>query len=459
MLVKRSDKENFFKTKFALSGTQIIAVGFIAIILAGALLLSLPVSSKSGTWTPPIDALFTATTATCVTGLVVADTYFHWSVFGQCIILLLIQIGGMGFMSIALLFSIALNKKIGLRQRLILSESISLDSIAGVVRMMKKVIICTVVFESLGALLLSIRFIPEFGFANGLFKSVFHSVSSFCNAGIDLMGEKSPYSSLTSYSGDTLVNLTVCALIVIGGLGFFVWEDLWHFFRKKRRLRLHSKLVLFITAILLAGGAILYFIFEYTNPDTMGNMSLYEKILASFFQSVTTRTAGSNTIDTNSLTNPSLMLTLFLMFIGGSPGSTAGGVKTTTIGLFFITARSVIRGSSQVQIWERHIAQRQVLRAVTIVVMAFIIIVSGTTLLCLFDNLPLIKSLFEVTSAFGTVGLTMNVTPNLSAVSKFIVILLMYLGRVGVLTAIFAIAKKQHNYESKISYPKEAIMF
>jgi len=451
--------ENILKSGIVFSGTQIIAIGFIMIILAGALLLTLPLSSRTGEWTPFIDAIFTATTSTCVTGLVVYDTFTHWSLFGQIVILVLIQTGGLGFMAIAALFSMALNKRISMKQRLVMSESISLESLGGIVRLMRKIMLCTIAFEGTGALLLATRFIPEFGVANGIYKAVFHSVSAFCNAGIDLMGEREAFSSFVHFAGDGVVNFTICALVITGGLGFYVWEDLWHFFRDKRRLRLHTKLVIVITASLCVFATVCFFIFEYSNPATMKNMTLYEKFLASVFQAVTIRTAGFNTIDFAAMNGASMIVTLVLMFIGGSPGSTAGGIKTTTFGVLLLTARAVTRGAPQVHIWGRRITDKQVLRALAIVVISMALVCTGAAILCAIENITIEVSLFEVVSAFATVGLTLGITTGLSDISKIVIILLMYLGRVGVLTAVFAIAKKQYNYENKISYPKETVLF
>lgn len=452
-----SEESKFPRRRAHLSGTQIIALGFAVIILTGALLLTLPFASKIPGKMSFLDSLFTATTATCVTGLVVHDTFSTWTLFGQLVILSLIQVGGLGFMAVATLFSMAINRRIGFRERMILSEAISLSSVSGVVRLTKKIIICTAMFETAGAVMLATRFVPEFGWADGIYRSVFHAVSGFCNAGIDLMGSKEPFSSLTSYSGDFIVNMTICGLIVIGGLGFTVWEDLYRF-RERRRLRLHTKLVLSITAFLIISGTILLYIFEVSNPDTIGKMPVWQQWMASFFQSVTTRTAGFNTVDMSKLTNPSALLMMVFMAIGGSPGSTAGGIKTTTIGILLLTAIAVIRGSSHVHLFGKRISKNQVMRALAITTISILLIgIGSTVLLC--DTIPFKEAIFEVISAFGTVGLTLGVTTDLGSFSKVIIIITMYMGRVGVLTALMAITKRQHTYEEKVSFPVETVLF
>jgi trk system potassium uptake protein TrkH len=450
-------KLGHIRSRFKLTGTQIIAIGFCLIILTGALLLKLPIASKSGESEPFVNTLFTATTATCVTGLVVADTYSNWTMFGQIVILLMIQTGGLGFMTMAALFALALNRRIGLKQRLLMSESINVSSISGIVRMTRNIILVTVCCEGLGALFLATRFIPEFGVAQGIYKSVFHAISAFCNAGIDLMGQKQPYSSLTSYMADPVVNLTICGLIIMGGLGFIVWEDIWHFVKGKRSLRFHTKLVLSITALLLGGGMVLILICEWTNPHTIQSLPLLQKIQAAFFQSVTARTAGFNTLDIAAMKNSSLFIMMLLMFIGGSPGSTAGGIKTTTFGILILAAISISRGSSHVHVFERRVESKAILRALSIVVISLGILFAGILLLSIFDDLSFTATIFEVISAFGTVGLTLGITPELSAPSRVVLILIMYLGRVGVMTAAMAIARRQKAFEDKLLYPKEEL--
>lgn len=448
------------KNKFSmrLSATQIITFGFIAIILAGACLLSLPIATRGENSVSFVDALFTATTSTCVTGLIIADTYSNWTIFGQIVIITLIQIGGLGFMTIATLVSMAFNRKIGFRERIVMSEAISLSSVSGVVRLTKNIIICTFCIELFGAICLSTRFIPEFGWVSGIYKSIFHSVSAFCNAGIDLMGEKGAFSSLTTYTSDIVVNMVICGLIVVGGLGFTVWEDLFRF-RERKKLRLHTKLVLLITSILIVSGTIFIYLFEFTNTDTIGGLGGWQGAMAAFFQSITIRTAGFNTLDLAKMRNESIFLMTIFMVIGGSPGSTAGGIKTTTVGIVILTIISVIRGSSKVQVFDRRIGENQLRRAIAVFVLAIITICTGIILIFVFDELTFREVIFEVASAFGTVGLTLGITTNLSSYSKLVLIVLMYLGRVGVLTAAMAITKRQHMYEEKISCVVETILF
>lgn len=317
----------FFYKK--LTQTQMIVFGYMLIILAGSILLMLPVSSRDAVWTSFADSLFTSTSAACVTGLVVVDTWQHWSLFGQVIILILIQIGGMGFMTLGVYMAILLRRKIGLRTRGILQESINSLQIGGIVKLAKKIIKGTAFFEIAGALILMIRFVPEFGVWRGIWYGIFHSVSAFCNAGFDLMGCTGAYNSLTRYSGDWLVNLTVMTLIVVGGIGFFVWDDLSVHKFEWKRFRLHTKIVISTTVALILTGAVLFFIMERHN--VLSGIPLGEQIWCSFFNSITARTAGFNTTDTGALTEGSRFVTMVLMFIGGSPGSTAGGIKTSTL--------------------------------------------------------------------------------------------------------------------------------
>jgi trk system potassium uptake protein TrkH len=361
-------------------------------------------------------------------------------------------------MAVGTLFSMVINRRIGFRERMILSEAISLDSVSGVVRLTRSIIICVAVFETAGAVLLAFRFVPVFGAAGGIYKAIFHSVSAFCNAGIDLMGEVGRYSSLTSFVHDPIVNFTIMALIVIGGLGFTVWEDLYRF-RQNRRLRLHTKLVLIISGILIAAGFVLFFVFEYSNPETIASFTLPQKIQAALFQSVTARTAGFNTVNLSAMREQSILIMIMLMLVGGSPGSTAGGIKTTTVGLLVISAMVVARGSSKVHIFGKRISENQIMRALAIIILSIIIVSTGVTVLLAADNLTMKDAIFETASAFGTVGLTLGITSKLGAVSKITLIMLMYLGRVGVMTAAMAITKRQHTYDERITYPVETILF
>ena len=338
-----------FKKNIKLKGVQILTLGFILVILIGALILTLPICTTSGESTNFLDAIFTATSAVCVTGLIVVDTGTYWNMFGQTVIMILIEIGGLGFMSFTTLIAIIFGKKITLRERLILQDAMNTFNIQGLVKMVKYVLLFTVSVQFFGALLFSTQFVPEYGLKTGVFYSIFHSVSAFCNAGFDILGE---FSSLTSYNSNAVVILVASALIIIGGLGFTVWNELYTT-KSIKRISLHAKMVILVTAVLIIGGTILMFVFEHNNPNTMAEMSVVDKIMNSFFASVTPRTAGFNSIPTDGMTTAGKFLTIILMFIGGSPGSTAGGIKTTTIGIVFITVLCVIRGREDSEVFKK----------------------------------------------------------------------------------------------------------
>lgn len=437
--------------------TTVMALGFLLIILTGAALLMLPISARGGAHTPLLTALFTATSATCVTGLVTVGTATHWSGFGQAVLLLLIQIGGLGFMTMASLASFALRRTITLRERMVMSAGLNLTDNAGIVRLTRRVLLGTVAFEGVGAVVLSCRFVPQFGLWRGVKMGVFHAVSAFCNAGFDLMGTaENEFQSVTAYAGDPVVSLTLMALIVLGGLGFFVWSDVWDKHRF-RRFRLHTKLVLVATAVLLALGFVLTLLFEWTNPQTLGALSGGDKVLAAAFQSVTLRTAGFNTIDQGALTGPSQALACFLMLIGGSPGSTAGGIKTVTAAVLLLTTLSALRGRTSVSAFGRTLVPRAVMNAVTMLVVGVVLSLSGACAIAYLEGAPFHQCLFEAVSAFGTVGLSMGLTPGLSAVSQVILVALMYLGRVGVLTLGVAVLMR-HQEPPKMRYPDAQVM-
>lgn len=435
---------------------RVIILGFLSVIVLGALLLHLPVSARSGQTTPFLDCLFTATSATCVTGLVVVDTYQHWTAFGQAVILGLIQIGGLGIMSVAALVSFFTRRTITVRERLEMSASLSVDDIAGIVRLTKDVMLFTATVEGIGAVLLSLRFVPQFGLWKGIGKGVFHSVSAFCNAGFDLMGETDAFVNMSGYAADPLVNVVLVMLIVMGGLGFLVWHDLRRS-RKWSRLSVHTRLVLVTTAILIVGGAALFFCLEYNNPQTMGGMSVGERVLASVFQAVTCRTAGFNTIDQGALTDSSVMLGILLMFIGGSPGSTAGGIKTTSAALLLMSAWSVLRGKREITVFRRRLDNRTVLHALTLAMVAVLLIFTGVLILCAADGVAAGPALFETVSAFSTTGLSQNLTPTLGSISKLWLILEMYLGRIGILTLGVAVFTRRI-IEPKVRYPEGRVM-
>jgi len=420
-----------------LTPTKIIILGYVIIILTGAFLLTLPFSARSGQSTPFINALFTATSATCVTGLVVYDTYAYWTTFGQGVILFLIQIGGLGFLTLGVMVSILTRRRIGLKQRIMMQESISVPQTGGIVRLTRFVFKVTMLLEGAGAILLALRFCPRVGLGKGIYFGLFHSISAFCNAGFDLLGEKAPFSSLTHYINDPVVNIVIMMLIVIGGLGFLVWEDLsknrWHV----RKYKLQTKIVLSTTGILIIVGAALLFLLE-VNGSAYAGMSLGEKILASFFQAITPRTAGFNTVSIASLTHASIQLLIILMIIGGSPGSTAGGIKTTTLALSFFCVRSTLRKEQSLQCFHRRLSGDMVRNAFTVVVLYLFFFLSGAMVISTVENVPILSTLFETASAIGTVGLTMGITPELCTLSKLILVFLMYFGRVGCLTIIFS---------------------
>lgn len=436
------------KPKKQLTSSQIIIIGFAAAILLGSILLTLPISTKDGHGAHFADALFTATSACCVTGLVVQDTATYWSGFGQAVILLMIQIGGMGIVTLAVAITSLSGKKISLKQRSTMQEAISAHHVGGIVHLTGFILRLTAIFELGGALIMSAVFIPEFGVAKGIWYSLFHSVSAFCNAGFDLMGVNSPYSSLTSYTRNPVINLSVMALIIIGGIGFLTWEDIgtnkWHL----KRYRMQSKVILATSLILIAVPATLYFFLEFSG------MPIGERIWASLFQSVTARTAGFNTVDLSLLSEAGLMLMIGLMLVGGSPGSTAGGLKTTTLAVMISTSLSVFRSREHTHFFGRRIGEDTVRQAASIFTMYIALFLTGGCIISRIEGLPLGTCLFETASAVGTVGLTLGITPSLGHISRAILILLMYFGRVGGLTVIFAALSKKPSLPSTLPQEK-----
>lgn len=416
-----------------LSATKIIAVAFAVIILLGAFLLRLPVSSRCGESCGFLPALFTATSATCVTGLSLFDTWSQWSGFGQIIILIMIEIGGLGFMSAATLVIFLLRRKIGLKERMVMAQALSVNDMDGIVRLQKMVLVGSLCIESLGALLLTVYFWPKYGFVRAVRWGIFHSISAFCNAGFDIFGSLNPGSSLIEFQSDPFVLLTLSVLIVLGGLGFLVWEEVagkrsWH------KLSVYAKLVLLTTAMLLLSGWILTLILEWNNPGTLGTMSVGNKLLGGFFQSVTLRTAGFSAIDQGALTDGGKAVAMIYMLIGGSSGSTAGGLKTVTfiVLLLFIGARA--RGRNSVCVYNRTIPDSQVMDAMTISVILILLAMVGAIIICATSPVTFTDALYESVSALGTVGLTAGATGMLSIPSQILIILFMYFGRVGVLT-------------------------
>lgn len=422
-----------------LSPPQILVIGFAVIILIGALLLMLPVSHAAGEPIGFLDALFTSTSATCVTGLVVKDTGTFFTTFGQIVIMLLIQVGGLGFMSMATLFALVFRRRISLRERLVLQEAMNQSSMEGIVRLIRSVLIYSLVIEACGALLLTIRWAFDMPLGRAVFFGIFHAVSMFNNAGFDLFGG---YRSLTGYAGDPVVNIVVMFLIVSGGIGFIVMSDVMDY-RRKRKISLHSKVVLSMTAALIVIGAVVLFIFEFTNPRTLGSLGWGGKIWSSFFQSVTPRTAGANTLDMTGLRQASQFFIVILMFIGASPGSTGGGIKTTTFTIMIGAVIAMLRGREDIVLFRCRLAQERVFKALTITLLALLLIVAVSMVLSTTEDTSFLKVLFETTSAFATVGLSLGLTPELSAAGKILICLTMFAGRLGVLTLAYALGPKK----------------
>ncbi|MFT9494621.1 TrkH family potassium uptake protein [Anaerosolibacter sp.] len=438
-----------------LNPAQILVIGFATVILIGAILLSLPFASKNGESIGFINALFTSASAVCVTGLVVVDTGTHWTIFGQVIILLLIQIGGLGFMTLTTLIALVLGKRIMLRERLIMQEALNQFSTAGVVRLTQRIIITTFTIEGIAALLLSIRFIPIYGLPKGIGFGIFHSISAFCNAGFDLIGD---FRSLTPFVEDPLVNIVVGSLIVIGGLGFTVVMEIWNK-RSFKNFSLHTKLVILITGILLSIGFIVILILEYSNPNTMAGLTLKGKFLSAAFHSITPRTAGFNTLPTDKLTMASIFFTIVLMFIGGSPAGTAGGVKTTTAGVILWTIISEIRGKTDTEVFRKRIPREIVSRSLAIVGLAGVLVVIVTMILSITEKgHSFLEIFFEVTSAFGTVGLSLGITSSLTDIGKLLISLTMFAGRVGPLTVALALANQQLRNKGHYRYPEDKVI-
>ena len=424
-----------------INSLQFLAIGFALLILTGSILLMFPVANRSGHSIPFLDALFTATSATCVTGLTVFDTYTQFTLFGQIIILILIQIGGLGFMMVAILFSMLIGRRIGLKERSLLMESVSVWNIGGVVRMTRRVLIGTAMFELTGTVLLATRFCPRFGMATGLWYSLFHSVSAFCNAGFDLMGILKPNSSLTLFAGDVIVNLTIVSLIMIGGLGFFLWNDIsekkWHF----SKYRLHTKIMLSATVSLVVISAVTFY---FTETDyAFAGMNVKTRVLASLFQAVTPRTAGYNTVDLTALSPAGNLLTMLLMFIGAGPGSTAGGLKITTVVVLLLAVIANTHRCDDMNIFGRRLEEHLLKRAASSATLYIILALAGTSVLCL-QNIGVNDAMFQSLSALGTVGLSIDITSQMLPLSRIAMILLMYAGRIGSLSIAMAVVRKNH---------------
>lgn len=441
------------RLRIKLSTMQIIALGFIIIIFIGACLLCLPFASTDGS-VDFVDALFTATSATCVTGLVVMDTGTEWTLFGQIVILVMIQIGGLGFMTFAILFLRIFRKRFGLKNKEVMVESINTSNLARIVSITNKMLWGTLIFELSGAVLLAIRFVPEYGWGQGLWYGLFHSVSAFCNAGFDLLGVETPFISLVNYADDLLVNGVIMALIVIGGIGFLVWDDITKFGCRFKRYSLTSKIVLSFSAILIVGGALLMYLAEYAGKDT--GLTFGQEVLRSLFASVTARTAGFNTINLADMSEGGRLVSMLLMFIGGSPGSTAGGIKTTTFAVIFIYTFAGVSHKQSADVFGRRIPDGAFKRAVYVFFTNLLLVVAGTFVIsCLNPDIRFSSVMFECFSAIGTVGLTVGITTELDTVSHIVLILLMYLGRVGSIS--FATVLFEKRARPAVVNPKERI--
>ncbi len=432
-----------------LTSFQVIILGFLCVIILGSLLLMLPFATVDGKGASLADASFTATSAVCVTGLVVQDTATYWSAFGQAVILVLIQIGGMGVVTVAVSVTALSGRKISLMQRSTMQEAIAAPHVGGIVQLTKFILRVTLMIELTGALILAPVFCRDFGLLKGIWYAIFHAISAFCNAGFDLIGVREPFSSLTTYNTQPIVNLTIMALIIIGGIGFLTWEDIRHNKWNLKRYRMQSKVILTVTGILILFPALYFFFFEFSD------MPLGQRLWSSIFQAVTPRTAGFNSVDLTRLSEVGILLMILLMLIGGSPGSTAGGMKTTTVAVLFATACSVFSRRDQSHFFGRRVPEDTVKNAATILLMYLTLFLAGGMIICAVEDIPLLTALFETGSAIGTVGLTLGVTPSLGTLSHIILMVLMFLGRVGGLTLIFAAVSERR--VTGMRYPQEKI--
>ena len=413
----------------------------MAIILIGACLLTLPVSSRDGQWTDFMTALFTATSASCVTGLVLVDTFSHWSLFGQILILVMIQIGGLGTIAIRILLATFLRRNITLKARNLLQESINSLQIGGIVRLIRQALKGTILFEAAGAFVMAFYFVPRLGGQRGIYYSIFHAISAFCNAGFDLMGYQGEYVSFVSAVDHPLINIPIMALIILGGLGFIVWVDVWRHKFRFRKFQFHTKLVLTTTAVLVVGGAAVFYLFEA--DASMAGLSLNGKVYASFFASVTARTAGFNTVDTALMSEGGKLFNIVLMFIGGSPGSTAGGIKTTSIAVIFFYMIAYLRGKQGAEVFGRRISDDTVRKAVTVFVLNLFLALGAVLIINGVEKLPMLDLMFEAFSAIGTVGMTTGLTRDLGTVGRVLIIALMFLGRVGSMSFAFSFYERK----------------
>lgn len=439
--------------KFHLTTAEILALGFALVIVIGALLLNLPFASKSGVSVGFVDALFTAASSVAVTGLVVVDTLSHWTTFGHIVILILIQVGGLGIITMGTLFALIIGRRITFRQRVVMQEAMNKITVGGVVRLARYILIMTFVVEGIGALILMTRFIPIYGVGQGIWLSVFHSVSAFCNAGFDLIGN---FQSLTPFVEDPIVTLTVAFLIIIGGIGFVVIFELME---KKsfRKLSLHSKIALSMTGFLLLLGFLIVMALEFNNPDTMGDLSIGGKFLSGFFHSVTPRTAGFNTLPMDKLLMGTIVMTMVFMFIGAGTAGTAGGVKVTTVGVIVASILSTLKGRKETESFNRKLPRDLVNKSLAIITLAILWVLSVIFILSITEDASFHEIVFEAISAFGTVGLSLGITTQLSVVGKLVVVITMFVGRIGPLTLFMALAQRRQ-VTTAISYPDEEIM-
>lgn len=445
------------KTLFErISAVQLLALGFFFVILLGGTLLTFPAFSRSGEPTAFIDALFTSTSATCVTGLVTLNTAAHWNEAGQFIIMLLIETGGLGFMMIPIIFFTVRRKKVNLSTRMVLQEALNVEGTSGVFKLMLYILKLATIIQVIGAILLSCTFVPQYGWGRGIWFGVFHSISAFCNAGFDLLGD-----SLAPDQNNVFLILVIAFLIIAGGLGFLVWQDLINY-RRRHHLNLHTKIAVITTLALLLGGTLLFFITEHNAANLVKDGNFFERLANTFFMSVTPRTAGYYSIDYAKMSNAGIILTIFLMYVGGTSGSTAGGLKTTTFGVLVIQMVSMFRGKSRAEFNGRTIRSSTVIRALSLFFVTLTLCVISIMLLSVTETIPKgfgVEYLaFEVFSAFGTVGLTMGLTPNLTIFGKLLIIALMYIGRVGIMTVVFSLMTRRHHAEGLIKYPEENVM-
>lgn len=430
---------------------QVLAVGYLVVILVGTILLHLPIATTNPGSLPWLDCLFTATSATAVTGLIVVNTSSAFTSFGQVVIMLLIQFGGLGLMTMSTLLALVIGRRIGLQERVVMQKELGQFQLSGLVKVVKRVLLITAIIEGLGVVILFLRWQPLLGAKKALYYAVFHSVSAFCNAGFDLFG-----NSMQNFSQDFITLFTISSLLILGGLGFGVVTDLFHL-PKNKRLTFHSRMVLRVSLILLVLGWAFVFFTEYSNPETLGELSFGGKVLSAYFTSATTRTAGFESLPTGSLRTPTLFFVIVLMFIGASPASTGGGIKTTTFGVVVVTVFSIIRGKGETEVFQRRVAKETIIDALCIITLAMMLVFLDTIVLSFLEtDKEFLDLFFETVSAFGTVGLSTGITPDLSTISKIMLILTMYAGRVGPMTVLVALSKKRKTQNFR--YPEEKIL-